>query len=74
MHYDLYRLNNFEDLDKLGIFSKEDESIKIIEWPKIIKTSIKNKLEIHMKYSKNENERNIKLLGNGKWENFLNEL
>ena len=74
MHYDLYRLHNSKDLNKLGIFSKEDESIKIIEWPKIIKTSIKNKLEIHMKYSKNENERNIKLLGNGKWENFLNEL
>ena len=35
--------------------------IKIIEWPNLIKIPIAEKLEIHLDYTKNENEREIKL-------------
>tara|TARA_A100001015_G_C14542897_1_gene538585 strand:- start:169 stop:618 length:450 start_codon:yes stop_codon:yes gene_type:complete len=73
MHYDLYRLNNEKELSNLGIFQENENSIKIIEWPSLIKIPISDKLEIHLDYAKNDNERKLRLLGTGKWKNF-NEL
>ena len=43
MHYDLYRIKETEELDHLGIFSDEIDTIKIIEWPDLIKTPLENK-------------------------------
>ena len=57
MHYDLYRIKKAEELDHLGIFNDNKESIKIIEWPDLIQIPLDNKLEIYLKYVKNENER-----------------
>jgi len=75
MHYDLYRINNKDDLDQLGIFKDELKTIKIIEWPDLIKTKVANKLEIHINYLKNDNERELTLIGSGKWKNIKeNEL
>ena len=73
MHYDLYRLNNKKELNNLGIFQENENAIKIIEWPSLIKIPIFDKLEIHLDYAKNDNERKLRLLGTGKWKNF-NEL
>ena len=73
MHYDLYRLNNEKELNNLGIFQENENAIKIIEWPSLIKIPISDKLEIHLDYAKNDNERKLRLLGTGKWKNF-NEL
>ena len=73
MHYDLYRIQNVKELNNLGIFKENENAIKIIEWPSLIKISTSNKLEIHMDYAKYDNERKLKLLGTGKWKN-LNEL
>ena len=73
MHYDLYRLKNENELNNLGIFQDNEDAIKIIEWPNLIKIPITDKLEIHLDYAKQENERKLKLLGTGKWKN-LNEL
>ena len=72
MHYDLYRIKEEKELINLGLFSDEQDSIKIIEWPNLIKTSFSDKLEIHIGYGNkdNENEREINLIGKGKWENF----
>ena len=70
MHYDLYRLKNEKDLNTLGIFQENENAIKIIEWPSLLKTSISDKLEIHLDYAKNENERKLRLSGSGKWKNF----
>ena len=70
MHYDLYRLQNKKELDTLGIFQENENAIKIIEWPSLIKIPILNKLEIHLDYAKRENERKLKLLGTGKWKSF----
>ena len=74
MHYDLYRIKKNEDLDNLGIFSDNNKTIKIIEWPDLIQTPLKNKLEIYLEYIKNENERNMILKGLGKWENIEYEV
>ena len=73
MHYDLYRIKDKSELKHLGIFSDQQETIKIIEWPQLIDISLSNKLEIYLDYAKNENQREIKFIGSGKWE-ILNEL
>ena len=70
MHYDLYRLKNEKELNNLGIFQENENAIKIIEWPSLIKIPISDKLEIHLDYAKHDNERKLKLLGTGKWKNF----
>ena len=70
MHYDLYRLKNEKELNTLGIFQENENAIKIIEWPSLIKIPILDKLEIHLDYAKRENERKLKLLGTGKWKSF----
>ena len=73
MHYDLYRIKETKELDHLGIFSDEKDTIKIIEWPDLIKTPLEEKLEIYLDYRTNENEREMKIVGFGKWKNFKNE-
>ena len=73
MHYDLYRIKDESELKHLGIFSDQQETIKIIEWPQLIDIPLSNKLEIYLDYAKNENQREIKFIGSGKWE-ILNEL
>ena len=74
MHYDLYRIKNASELEHLGIFSDGLDTIKVIEWPDLIKTPLENKLEIHLEYLENENERNIKFIGFEKWANLENEV
>ena len=73
MHYDLYRIEDESELKHLGIFSDKQETIKIIEWPQLIDIPLSDKLEIHLDYVKNENQREIKFIGSGKWK-ILNEL
>ena len=62
-----------EELDHLGIFLDDIDTIKIIEWPDLIKTPLEEKLEIYLEYGKSENERKMKIAGFGKWKNFNNE-
>ena len=75
MHYDLYRIKNIKELNQLGIFNENVNAIKIIEWPQLIKTNVTDRLELHLSYGNNENERKIILKGSGKWKTFnLDEL
>ena len=73
MHYDLYRIKDEKELNNLGIFQENENAIKIIEWPSLIKIRKSDKLEIHLNYAKHDDERKLKLRGTGKWKNF-NEL
>ena len=73
MHYDLYRIKDEKELNQLGIFLDNQDTIKIIEWPQLINIPLSDKLEIHLDYVKNEKEREIKFIGSGKWKT-LNEL
>ena len=74
-HYDLYRIKNTKELDQLGIFQEDLDSIKIIEWPELFNINLENRLELHLKYSNKENERELSLVGQGKWKNInKNEL
>ena len=74
MHYDLYRIKKTNELDHLGVFSENEKTIKIIEWPDLIGTSLTNKLEIHLEYGENDKERKIKIHGVNKWKDFENEI
>ena len=70
MHYDLYRINDSKELEQLGIFNENINSVKIVEWPQLIKTNVTDVLELYLSYSENENERNLILKGKGKWKEF----
>ena len=70
MHYDLFRLKEEKELNDLGIFQENQNAIKIIEWPNLIKIPMTDKLEIYLDYVKDDNQRKIRLLGTGKWKNF----
>ena len=74
MHYDLYRIKKAKELNHLGIFSENEKAVKIIEWPDLIKTPFINKLEIHLEYGENDDERKMKINGLGKWKDFENEI
>ena len=74
MHYDLYRIKKAAELDHLGIFSENEKTIKIIEWPDLIKTPLTNKLEIYLEYGENNNERKMRIQGSDKWKDFENEV
>ena len=74
MHYDLYRIKEVGELDHLGLFSDGLDTVKVIEWPDLIKTPLENKLEIHLEYGQHENERNMKFFGFEKWANLEDEV
>ena len=75
LHYDLYRLKNYNDISQLGIFETSDNHIKIIEWPELIEPKPKDRLDILFKYSKSENSRKVKITGFGKWKDYkFNEI
>ena len=74
MHYDLYRIKKTEELEHLGIFSENEKTIKIVEWPDLIKTPLSNKLEVHLEYGNNDSERKMNIHGLGKWKDFENEI
>tara|TARA_B100000586_G_scaffold130822_1_gene94589 strand:- start:1668 stop:2123 length:456 start_codon:yes stop_codon:yes gene_type:complete len=70
MHYDLYRLETEKEIDQLGIFQNQKNSIILVEWPEKIRTNIKDKLEISFFYEKDSETRKIDFKGFGKWKDF----
>ena len=68
MHYDLYRIKNKKELTQLSIFEEGMNSIKIIEWPELVETNLVNRLELYLKHSDKENERELSIKGYGKWK------
>jgi len=52
LHYDLYRLKNYKDISQLGMFESSNDSIKIVEWPELIESKPKDRVDIQFQYSK----------------------
>ena len=75
LHYDLYRLKNYNDISQLGMFETSDDHIKIIEWPELIKPKPIDRVDISFKYSKLIDSREVKIIGSGKWKDYkFNEI
>ena len=75
LHYDLYRLKNYKDISQLGMFETSNDSIKIVEWPELIESKPKDRVDIQFKYSKLINFREVKIIGFGKWKDYkFNEI
>ena len=75
LHYDLYRLKNYNDISQLGMFETSEDHIKIIEWPELIRSKPIDRIEILFNYSKLIQSREIKIVGFGKWKDYkFNEI
>ena len=75
LHYDLYRLKKYRDISQLGIFETSNNSIKIVEWPELIKPKPKDRIDILFEYSKLMESRKVKITGFGKWKDYkFNEI
>ena len=70
LHYDLYRLKNYKDISQLGMFETSNDSIIIVEWPELIKSKPKDRIDIEFQYSKLIDSRKIKIIGFGKWKDY----
>ena len=74
-HYDLYRVKNNKDILELGMFENSKDLITIVEWPELIETKPRDRIDIFLKYSKLNNSRKVEILGNGKWKDYsFNEI
>ena len=75
IHYDLFRLKNYKDISQLGMFETSNDSIKIVEWPELIESKPKDRVDIQFQYSKLINSRKVKIIGFGKWKDYkFNEI
>ena len=75
LHYDLYRLKNYKDISQLGIFETSKDYIKIVEWPELIESKPKDRIDVFFKYSKLPDSRKVEIFGFGKWRNYkFNEI
>ena len=75
LHYDLFRLKSYKDIVELDIFENLKDSVKIIEWPDLIKPKPKDRIEILFQYSKPIDIREVKVRSFGKCKNYiLNEI
>ena len=75
LHYDLFRLKNYKDISQLGMFETSQDCIKIVEWPELIETKPKDRIDILFQYSKLINSRKVKISGFGKWKDHkFNEI
>ena len=71
LHYDLYRLKNYNDVIELGMFENSKNNIKIIEWPELIKPKPKDRIDILFQYSAKNDTRSVKISGLGKCKKFI---
>jgi len=70
LHYDLYRLKNYKDILQLDMFEISNNYIKIIEWPELIKSKPKDRIDIQFQYSKLIDYRTVKINGFGRWKDY----
>ena len=66
LHYDLYRVKNINELDNIGIFENNENSLVFIEWPELIKKKEINHIFLKFKYEKNLKGRSITIIAHNK--------
>ena len=70
LHYDLYRLKNYKDILQLDMFEISNNYIKIIEWPELIDSKPKDRIDIQFQYSKLIDYRTVEIKGFGRWKDY----
>ncbi len=70
LHYDLYRLKSYKDIAQLGMFETSKNHIKIVEWPELIESKPKDRIDIRFQYSKLMDSRQVEIVGFGKWKEY----
>ena len=70
LHYDLYRLKSYKDIAQLGMFETSKNHIKIVEWPELIESKPKDRIDIRFQYSKLMDSRQVEIIGFGKWKEY----
>ena len=68
-HFDLYRLNNQDELYEIGIEDALEYGVSLIEWPDLARDFVENNyLDIKISHGTNENERVFEIETFGDWE------
>ena len=62
-HYDLYRLKNEREVDSLGLFEEESDTIILVEWPEIVKRDLKNLIKLYFSYENDYQKRFVQIKG-----------
>ncbi|MBQ7504120.1 MAG: tRNA (adenosine(37)-N6)-threonylcarbamoyltransferase complex ATPase subunit type 1 TsaE [Ruminococcus sp.] len=63
-HFDMYRIESWNDLDSIGFFDYVDNGVIIIEWSENIEGALPNDIiRININKTNNENERIIRIEG-----------
>ena len=79
-HCDFYRINNFEEVEEIGIFEDFKKKIILLEWPKFkSELSEYHPLSINIEIIKNNQSnlseyRKISLFGSKLWDNKIKNL
>lgn len=70
-HYDLYRLNDADELGELGLDLALEKGIAIIEWPERAGPAIpEDRIEIALSDAEDGRSRNVEVRGNGSNKGF----
>ena len=62
-HYDLFRLNSIQEIDKIGLFENYKNMLTLIEWPEKIQKKIENKISLFFEYGANLDQRFVNIQG-----------
>ncbi len=74
-HFDLYRIEHADELHELGIEDALEDGIALIEWPQIADTLLpKDRLEVHIRPGKSEQERFVMVSAPDAWYKKLTSL
>ncbi len=69
-HYDLYRLNNKEDIKNLGMFENSENCITLIEWPELLDKKPLNRLDLFFEYTNDMDERTLTIKSSGRLKEY----
>jgi len=69
-HFDLYRINDYKELQNIGLFENNKDSVTFIEWPEIIKEKPKKRIELLFSYEDNFKKRSLVVSSDSRKEIF----
>lgn len=68
-HYDLYRLNDPEEILELGLEEAIQQGVVLVEWPGRLGPYLpKDRLEIHLSFATTEEARELEIKKEGQWQ------